>query len=277
MEWSKLKNIIIIILLLLNGFLLLLVWGWDAQDARSREAARLEAIAFVQSEGVELSESAVPRAMDLLPMEVSRDLEAEEGLAGRLLGEVTAEARGGQVYRYFNQSGSVQFHSGGEFSARFAPGAFPVGELDAAEYAASVLAQLNIRGRAVESTFSGGEGSITFLQELDGVPLLDCRIVLRFENGCLTAIAEGKRLPGTPCADGRSAVAVSTALMRLYNGLRELGDVYSRIDGITQAYTLSVSLSGPARLTPVWYVRTDTGAYQLDVVTGALTRASGRV
>ena len=44
------------------------------------------------------------------------------------------------------------------------------------------------------------------------------------------------------------------------------------IDAIEPGYAASTSLSGPILLTPVWRVTTDTGAYQLDNVTGGVTR-----
>ena len=67
-------------------------------------------------------------------------------------------------------------------------------------------------------------------------------------------------------------MSIATALMRMYNGLKELGDIYTRIESITPAYTMSVSISGPARLDPVWYVKTDTGSYQMDTHTGRISR-----
>ena len=58
------------------------------------------------------------------------------------------------------------------------------------------------------------------------------------------------------------------------NGVSALGDVCSRIDAVEEGYVAAVSLSGPTALTPVWRITTDTGAYQLDTVTGAVTRVS---
>ena len=41
-----------------------------------------------------------------------------------------------------------------------------------------------------------------------------------------------------------------------------------------QGYVSGPSLSGPMPLTPVWQVTTDTGFYQLDLVTGGVSRLS---
>ena len=48
----------------------------------------------------------------------------------------------------------------------------------------------------------------------------------------------------------------------------------NRIDAIEEGYVTASSLAGPTVLTPVWRVTTDTGAYQLDAVTGGVTRVS---
>ena len=65
----------------------------------------------------------------------------------------------------------------------------------------------------------------------------------------------------------------ASALVRFSTGLNALGDVCSQIDSIVPGYTCSVSLTEGMVLTPVWYITTDTGGYQLDLVTGSLGRA----
>lgn len=277
MEWSKLKNIIILILLILNVSLLFLVLQRESQNTRAAESARIDAIAFIQSNGVALDESIVPRSMDLPLLQVSRDLEQEEQLAQALLGgPVTVEARGGQVYRYHNASGSIQFHSGGEVVAQFEPDVFPLNGRNAAEHALEILSRLNFQGEERETTLAGGSGVIVFRQLCHGVPLLDCQVTLSYSGGCLVGISTGRRLTGEPVGIPGQTISVSTALMRLYIGLKDFGDIYSRIESITPAYTLSVSLTGPSQLLPVWYVRTDTGSYQLSILDGTLTYAQTR-
>jgi len=276
-EWSKLKNIIILILVTLNAFLLFLVAERESQDTRSANSARADAIAVLQSNGVALEEDIVPKTMELPLLQVSRDLEQETLLAEALLGApVTVEARGGEVYRYHNATGSIQFHNGGEIVAQLEPGAFPLNGHNAAQHAQEVLSRLNFQGEELETTLAGGSGVIVFRQLYNGVPLLDCQVTLSYAGGCLVGISNGRRLTGEPVAVQGHTITVPTALMRLYNGLKDLGDIYSRIESITPAYTLSVSLTGPSQLLPVWYVRTDTGSYQLSILDGSLTRAQGR-
>ena len=66
----------------------------------------------------------------------------------------------------------------------------------------------------------------------------------------------------------------ASALIQLLHGINELGDVCSRIDGIQPGYAARSALTGVTQLTPVWQVNTDTVVYQLDLVSGAVTRLS---
>lgn len=273
MEGTKIKNIVIIILLLLNGFLLALVGGRWAQDTQSHDAARDSAIQVIRDSGITVEDTAVPREISLPGLQAARDLSRENALAAKLLGSgMTVEARGGDVYRYESERGWLQFHSTGEFLAEFEPGIFAPGEEEMAQHGARLLAALDFEALVLEQT----PRSVTFRQTVNGAPVLGCQVTLNYQDGSLVSITDGLRVPGQPHPGGEeSSVSVATALMRLYNGLNELGDIYNRIDNIDPAYTLSVNLSGPAQLTPIWYVKTDTGAYQLDTRTGQVSRASG--
>ena len=268
----KLKNIIILILVLTNLCLLALVLQRELQDRYFRWQARSSAIQLLtEKKGVELDEEQVPDQIQLLPQTVSRDLEQEGILASQLLGEgVQAENRGAGVYRYFNETGSVQFHSDGTFSGQFAPGAFPVGE-DREKGCLDLLARLGFEGEWLETVGN----ALTFRQLWQGVPLFSQQVTLELTDGCVTAMTGGRRLVGEPQEDTRRhTVSAPTALIETYNGINALGYVCSRIDRITQGYVSSAAISGPMTLTPVWRVDTDTGEYQLNTVTGELIRVT---
>lgn len=271
MEGTKIKNIVILILLLLNGFLLVLVGGRWAQDTQSYDAARDSAVQIIRDSGIELDDQAVPREIALPDLQAQRDLGREHTLAAKVLGDgMTAEARGGDVYRYESPLGWLQFHSTGEFLAEFEPGMFAVGEEGAAQHGTQLLAALDFEAQELERD----DQSITFRQTVNGVSVLGCQATLHYQQGSLVSITAGRCIPGWPVSDGeKSVVSVATALMRLYNGLNELGDIYNRIESIEPAYVLSVNLSGPAQLTAVWDIKTDTGSYQMDTRTGRVSRA----
>ena len=271
MAWSKIKNIILLILLITNLALLILVGGQILQSRRLLSRAREDAIRFLQSRGVEVEESIIPQSMTLKPQIAERDLSGEERAAAALLGSpVTAESRGGEVYRYYNAGGAVQFHSDGTFSAQLEEGAFPLGS----DREAGCLALMERMG--LQGTILGEEGDeLTFRQTWEGTPLFTQQVTLVCRENCLTGITAGRQLVARPQEDtARSSITVATALISFVNGVGALGDVCNRIDAIEPGYVAAASLSGPIVLTPVWRVTTDTGAYQLDTVTGSVTRVA---
>jgi len=269
MAWSKLKNIVLLILVLTNLFLLWFVLRKGYQEESQARQARESAVSFLAGRGIQADESRVPRTMDLVPQTAERDRDQEGAAAAALLkGETAVESRGGEVYRYENANGSIQFHNDGAFSAELTPGSCPLGE-DRVKSCLEALALLGFQGELVEEA---GE-ELTFRQLWEGRPLFTQQVTLLCRGDSLVGMIGGRRLVGAPAADaGRRAVDVPTALFDFFNGLKALGDVCSRIDGITQGYVASAALSGSMEMTPVWRITTDTGAYQLDLVTGSLSR-----
>lgn len=272
MEWPKLKNVILAILAVTNLCLFFFVAHREWQQYHFQNKARSDAVAFLASRSIAVDPDLLPRDRDALPpLTVVRDLEQEARLAARLLGDdVQRQASGGAVYRYFGKRGSLQFHNDGSFSARFAQGAFPVGN-NSVTSALALLEQLDFTGELLQG--SGDE--LTFRQSWQGYPLFSYQVTLTIQDGFFTAITSGQRLSGSPAEDGtREAMTPASALIQLLHGINQLGDVCSRIDGIQPGYAARSALTGVTLLTPVWQVTTDTVVYQLDLVSGAVTRLS---
>lgn len=271
MPWTKLKNIILVILILTNLCLLFLVALPALQSRQRMDQAWEEAVRFLRDRGVQVEEDVIPRSMDLPPQRLERDLEREERSAAALLGgDVTAEARGGEVYRYFNDKGAVQFHSDGTISAQLESAAFPLGE-DRRAGCLALMGRMDLEGTILEET--GDE--LVFRQTWQGSPLFTQQVTLVCRDGGLAAITAGRQLVGRPQEDPeRTTLSAATALIDFLNGASAMGDVCNRIDAIQPGYVTAASLSGATLLTPVWRITTDTGAYQLDTVTGAVTRVS---
>lgn len=271
MEWRKLKNIILIILVVLNVALLALIGGPKLENSYQTAQGSRNAEIFLEQKGIDLSNAAIPDPQVLLPMVVERDTEEEARLAGQLLGEETQqENRGGEVYRYTSALGAVQFHSDGSFWAQLTPEQFPVGR-DPKEAALAVLELLGFSG----SVTAQEENSVTVCQQWESARLFSQQATVLWNGTGITEITGGRRLYGTPVADsGRQTIDRPTALIDFYNGLNRLGDVCSRVDAITPGYTSAVSLNKLTTLTPVWRITTDTGVYQLDLVSGSLDRVS---
>ncbi len=276
MAWPKIKNIIILILLGTNLCLLIFAAGRGLSDRRQQEQARANAISFLQQQGIEMDEETVPKTMELLPQIVRRDAEQEHILAATLLdGEVSVEARGAEVYRYYNQNGSVQFHSNGEFSAQFSSGGIPTGEMGMEEHGRQILERLNIQGEVLRSEQKGENCTLIYREFWEEIPLLNCQATLHYEKGCLLRITAGRRLVGKPEVDNSARqITVATALMKFYTGMKAPGDVYTQITGITPGYIVSSTLSETMPLVPVWHISTDIGIFQLDITTGTPSRIS---
>ncbi len=276
MAWPKIKNIIILILLGTNLCLLTFAVGRGIADRKQQDQARENAISFLREQGVRLEEEMIPQRMELQSQVVKRDTQQEQKIAAALLGgAVSSEVRGTAVYRYSNDSGSVQFHSNGDFSAEFSDGGLPVGEQDLTEHGRKILECMGFEGELLQSREKSENCTLTYRQVWEGNLLLNCQAVLRYENGALTGITAGRRLNGTPeKTDSRPPVTVATALMKFHTGMKRSGDVYTQITGITPGYVLGSGLSETVPLVPVWHISTDIGTFQLDVTTGAAGRLS---
>ena len=274
MAWSKLKNIIILMLLGVNLMLAGLALFYWQREAVSQKTAMENAVAILEEQGVSLETKL--EEMSLPVMAVQRDQAREDVLAAALLGEADKEDRGAGVYRYTSDRGMIQFHSNGEFSAAFPAGAFLLEGQAPEEHALDMLELLDFQGQVLSVREKEGITTVVVCQQFNGTPLLSCQAVLEYEGGCLIAIAQGRRLNGTPYPDmeAERPISAASALIRFVNGVRELGDVSKTITRVEESYLLSSTLTGPARMTPVWYITTDTGSYQLNGLTGDLTLSS---
>jgi len=274
MEWRKLKNIILLILLALNLALALLIGGPALSDYYRESQADREAVAFLERKGIGFGDTMIPDPADLRPMTVDRAREEEARLARKMLGEdAMQEARGGEVYRYTSSLGVVQFHSDGSFWAQLAPGAFPTGE-EPERAALELLARLEFTGETVPLE-EAGENTLTIRQVWNDAHLFNQQATVLWDSGDIMEIIGGRRLYGEPAVDeSRHTITRATALVDFYNGLNQLGDVCSRVDEIVPGYLSATSLKRQMALTPVWRITTDTGAYQLDLVTGKVERVS---
>lgn len=277
MEWSKIKTIILIILAGTNLLLLSFVLRQDLQKRIVQLQARQEAVAFLEKNGVTVEENIIPKEDTLQPQQVERDRESEPKLAQALLGgQVEERLLGGEVYRYHNQRGYIQFHADGTFQGEFVSGAFPLDGADPRSYSVEILKKLNFQGEILEVTGEedgAAETTVLLRQIWNGSPLFDRQVTLTYRGGDLVSMSGGRRLMGTPQPDeSRQTLEVPTALIRFYHGLTAMGDVCSRIDSITQGYVASNYSPGSTSLVPVWQVATDTGTYLLDMLTGEVSR-----
>ena len=274
MEWSKLKNIIILILLTANLFLLVMVVVQERGSAQYQEKTITDMISVLERNGIRLDRANVPEELELTALTVERDRESETALAAALLGECSVSDLGSGRYAYESDLGWAEFRSNGNFSFTFFDGAWPAAASGGEEaHALSTMEKVGFTGVSVSREKIGGQVLLTLRQTWQDLPVLSCQITLEYVDGCLQSIS-GQRLMGTPQPSSEKSefLTVPTALLRFLNGITDLGDICSEITAMTPGYRLTVSADA-TRLIPVWYVTTDTGAYSLNALTGALERA----
>ena len=272
MEWSKLKNIIILILLAANLFLLAMAGVQERDSTQYQEQAVNDALVVLERNGIKVAPEAVPAQMPLGSMAVQRDRELEETLARALLGDCTLSDLGGGRYSYESPLGSAEFRSNGNFSIVFSNG-IPVdggGEID---HALDITAQIGLSGTVAEQVRDAGGTDVVLYQTWQEIPVYSCRINLEYRGGELCSIS-GQRLLGEPqpTSGQEKLLSIPTVLIRSLNGINDLGDICSEITELTPGYQMSNPAEG-TRMEPVWYIVTDTGAYQLNAITGVLVRA----
>lgn len=275
MEWRKLKNLIILILLTVNGFLLVLVGIRWEESVRYERSALEQTVQVLERGGIQVDVEAVAAADGLAPMTVERDVEREARLAGVLLDEeVQGDNRGGGLYLYRGGLGEVSLRSGGGLSAEFLRNDH--WKTDRPEdHAAALLKKLGVEGALTEQGNEGENVVLRFTQSWNGVPVFSCEVEFVYRDGYLTTLRGALLMAADGTAETGQALTLPTALMRFSEELGITGDVCSAIRSMEPGYRgTAQSLSGGARLTPVWLVVTDTANYYLDCVTGALTRVT---
>lgn len=274
MEWSKLKNIIILILLLVNFFLLAMAGVQQRDSAQYQEQALADAVTVLERNGIRMAAENIPEQMEIRSMTVQRDRVLESTLAEALLGECLVSDMGGGRYSYESAVGSAEFRSNGNFSIVFSE-AIPIvqGVGGEASHALEIAGKIGLNGvMADQKELDEGGVSVALYQTWQEIPVYSCQITLQYQDGNLYSIS-GQRLMGEPQPDssGETLISVPTALMRLLNGINDMGDICSEIIEITPGYQMTNPTEG-TRMNPMWYVTTDTGAYQLNAITGKLER-----
>ncbi|MFI3255121.1 MAG: hypothetical protein R3Y63_12435 [Eubacteriales bacterium] len=262
MQWSKLKNVIIAVLLVMNLSLLFLVLGEAVAEDGLELEARAMALDFLTERGITVEESKIPREMTLLPQQLIWDRGEELQWANALLGEVKEESLGGEIVRYYNDSGEVRFHGNGEFYGSFVADLWA--DKSPHEQAEYVMETLGYQG----VLWKEEGGTLSYLQTAFQGIFWGCETSFIFSDGSLMEISQGKRLEGTYVQGEKEDSSIATALVQFYHGLGET--ICSKIYQVEPCYLVTTPLSSSAVLTPCWYFFTDSGDYILEPVAGVL-------
>ena len=267
METRRLKNIVILILLLLNIFLMLLLGYQHLQSRRSHKEAMAQLQQLFSSAQIELAAQSDLSAAPLSPMTLIRNTESESMMASVFLGnDVPFFSQGGGIHSYTADNGTIHFRLGGSFDSSELH--LPVDDISG-----YVQAFFRTFGYVqTSSPLSGSSGIVTAIQQISGIPILDCSIALEFADGVLIAVS-GTYVSLENAADAEQGEQLSciTALVRFLDHLQDSGMISSRVEDVFCVYTLE-STASDLRLLPTWQIETDTYTYLVDCFDGEIQR-----
>lgn len=264
METYRLKNIAIVILLLLNLCLLLLL-GY--QGLRERQAARQtaeELERLCQANQLTLGAEVDLGQEALSPLALTRRGEQEQAIASYLLqGEAVSASQGGDIYSYEAGSRAIQFRAGGSFYGSRMD--LPVEDIP--DFVQTFCRQFGYEEPRLE--LEDGTGTAAAIQRLGGVPVVDCEIVMYFEDGALISVTGAHVSMEAASAEAGEQLGCVTALVKFLNYRSVSGAVCSEVAGVRCVYQLQ---GGAApRLRPAWEIQTDTYTYYVDCETGEVS------
>lgn len=269
METRRLKNIAILILLLLNASLLLLLGYQHLQARRSQQAAMDQLQALFDADQITISSQADLTQEPLQPLTLARDTVAESSIAAFLLGdEATFLSQGGGIHSYTADTGSLHFRSGGSFDGSGL--SLPVD--DSSAFTREFFQSFDYV--QVAEDISGGSGTVLAAQQVNGVSVINCPVMLTFQEGALSAVTGSHvSLTNAVATPEDAQLSCITALVRFLDYRRDSGMISSQVNAISCVYTLE-STSSALRLLPVWRIETDTYTYLVDCADGQISRQS---
>ncbi len=265
METCRLKNIAILILLLLNAVLLLLLGHQHLQARHSAREADGQLRALYAAGQLALDDSVDLGQQPLTPLALVRREETEQAIAACLLGgSAVSASQGGGIYSYAGDCGTIQFRAGGSFDGS----RLTLAVDDITEFARQFCRQFGYENAVLQ--IKERSGTVTAVQQVQGVPVAGCGVTLRFDRGVLTAVsgAHVSLEDASPEAGGR--MSCITALVRFLDHRAAAGIVCSEVTGVSCVYELQGG--GALRLLPKWQVETDTYTYFVDCATGEVSR-----
>lgn len=271
MEWSKIKTIVLLMLVGVNFFLLALVGLRVSQGALYEDETWQAVLQVLEEGGISFAPEQMPKDAPLPSLTVTRNRDSEADTAEILLGAISQVGESEVRPSYTGAAGTAEFSMNGTFSVTFtAPRWQCQSGQSLSDASQACLEQIGFSGVLEQSAVQGDTTVLAYFQLWEDIPLFSCQAVLTWEDEVLTAM-EGSRLAGTvESSRSQTLLSTPTILMRFLASVSEGGSVCSRIEEMTLGYLASGS-GRSVSLSPAWRILTDTGAYYVDAVTGAVT------
>lgn len=275
MPVSKLKNLAILILLLANLALLALVIPSRFAARQETEALHDSLCSLYAQQEIDLPPDRIPDTVPLYVLELKETDAGSLQAARALLGEnlLMQDDSSRYLSAYRSEQGTCSISRSGEFSAQLT-GQEERGDLEAASR--KLLKSMGFSHSPLPQAerLRAGVYTMTATQQVLGMPVFSGDLVLTWSNSRLTAI-DGIFFPGTDSlsrVSDSACLSAADALIAFLSARYELGWVGSAITGLQQGYVRSeTAAAASVRLTPVWRLETDTGAFQINGMTGEVT------
>lgn len=270
MNRSKLKNIIILILLALNIFLLAAVITDKNQSGYVRQQAWQSAVSALNGVGVSVSDD-VDGAIDAPRVyTLRRNTATERAMLERLLGRVSVEDLGGNIWYYSSAKGRASLRGSGETDMLLSSGVWNTGR-DAAR---SVFRLMNKLGLPCDEESliqdSQDEGKYTVNCAWKGGRVYNAPMTFYLSEDSVIMVTGTRVFDDVEQDSGDGVMDELSAMMRFYEIIIEEDWSCTGLKDLDVGYVQSVTVSDESTLTPVWRFSTDTGQLYINAVTGRI-------
>jgi|GEM_PF-2243865 hypothetical protein len=266
MPTGKVKSMVLALLLAANlAFGGLLLYRMQ-QAARFEQDTLHQAIALLEEEAGLRMPQTLPAAMPLAPFVATRSAEDDLRFMESFLGASTAEDQGGGLVRYTSAAGDGHLRRNAAFDLLY-HNSIRLENERPVELAARLLAAAGIEAQMLSAAPANDE-PLVYQQLIDGTPILGYHIVFTFQRGELVTVS-GYYVPPhrQTQAFAVEPLDMATLLTRFYAGLRHGSYLCRELSVVSVAY----QSDSTGQFLPLWMLRTDTGVFYLDAMTGAMS------
>ena len=277
MPAPKLKNLAILILLLANFALAVTVFPNRIGVRQEEDALRQVLCELYAEQEVTLLPETIPDTTPLYVLELKESSDGDLQAATALLGQqlLVQDDSTRYVSAYRSALGQCSISRSGEFSAHLSES----DEVrDLMRGSRKLLRSMGFSHLSLPDArrVSGGVYAITATQTILDMPIFSDGLTLTWSNNCLTSL-DGVFFTGTDTlmrVSDSACITAADALVAFLDARFDLGWVGSEITSIRQGYVRSETAAAAAvRLTPVWQLETDTGAFHVHGMNGDVTPA----
>ena len=269
MDSVKVKNFIILVLVIVDLALLVLVVRDAARGSEQRKEAIEGAREVLLSHGISVSEDADLGEREGSSYSVSRSDETERLAAEAIFGEVEVIDRGGGIVMYSAVSGEVTFRGAGGLEMQYYGISAPeTDEPEKLELEMSRTLGAEAYSEDISSVTEGETTTVSVGCSWMGSRIVNCELNYTFKGGKLLYVSGSRPLGESSSERLEEIIDVPTVLMRFIELTQQQGHVCSMLEELELCYLYSGTASGGGSLSPVWQLRTDTGYFYINAITG---------